>query len=178
MKNLIVFLLCVVFLASPTFVYATFPESGLLMNFGDILVDKRVTKLQAYLESFESPLAAHAPTFIEEADRNDVDWRLVAAIAGTESTFGKHIPTGSYNAWGWGIPTGTQSGVGFKDWKEGIAVVTRGLKINYIEKGAESLEQIGYIYAASPAWAGHVQFFIDKLDAFTPTGPDYLDVTI
>jgi hypothetical protein len=170
----------IVLLAAPASVHAAshFPESGLLMNFGDILVDKRVPKLRAYLDHFESPLAQHASTFIEEADRNDVDWRLVAAIAGTESTFGKHIPAGSYNAWGWGIPTGAQSGVGFENWKEGIAEVTRGLRKNYMNKGAVTIEQIGRIYAASPAWSSHVRFFIDELDSFVSTDPDFLDVTI
>lgn len=155
-----------------------FPDSGLLVNFGDIAVDKRLVKLQAFLDSYDSPLREHAATFIEEADRHNVDWRLVVSIAGTESTFGKHIPKGSYNAWGWGIPTGAQSGVGFQTWKEGISVVTAGLRKNYINKGAVSVEQIGRIYAASPAWADHVKFFIAKLDAFTPTAPEYLDITI
>jgi hypothetical protein len=140
--------------------------------------DKRAQKLRAFLDTYNSPLAQEADTFVEEADRYNMDWRLVAAIAGTESTFGKHIPSGSYNAWGWGIPTGAQSGIGFKNWKDGIATVTAGLHKNYIKRGAETLSQIGSIYAASPAWAAHVGFFLDKIDAFTPSDPEFLDVTI
>jgi hypothetical protein len=68
--------------------------------------------------------------------------------------------------------------VGFTSWDDGIATVSQGLKENYIDKGATTLDQIGDIYAASPAWAIHVQFFIDKIDQFTSTNPDYLNVTI
>ena len=32
---------------------------------------------------------------------NGLDYRLVPAISGVESTFGKHIPDNSYNAYGW-----------------------------------------------------------------------------
>src|SRR5258706_9253508 len=82
--------------------------------------DVRVTRLHSFLQSYDSPLADEAKTFIQEADKNNLDWKLVAAISGVESTFGKQIPPGSYNGWGWGIPTGAQSGIGFKDWGDGI----------------------------------------------------------
>lgn len=149
-----------------------------LASFDPLLVDERIAQLQAFLHSYNSPLEREAVAFIQEADRYSLDWRLVVAIAGTESTFGKHIPSGSYNAWGWGIPTGAQSGIGFESWTEGISTVSEGLRKNYINRGAQTIEQIGRIYAASPAWAGHVRFFINKLNTFTPTDSDFLDVTI
>ena len=134
--------------------------------------------LKAYLSANDSPMAEEATSFIREADRNNLDWRLVAAIAGTESTFGIHIPRNSYNAWGWGIPTGSESGMGFTSWREGIAAVSEGLRKNYIEKGATSLEEIGRIYAASGAWPSHVGFFLDQITTFKPETPDFLDVNI
>jgi hypothetical protein len=167
--------------AAPRNVFAVEREAGeaaKISSFGGLLVDKRVMHLREYLKSNDSPIANEAHTFIREADRNNLDWRLVAAIAGTESTFGKHIPKNSYNAWGWGIPTGAQSGVGFKNWEEGIAAVSEGIRKNYIEKGAKSLEEIGRIYAASPAWPAHVGFFLKQINEFTPETPDSLDVNI
>ncbi len=162
-------------------VHATQAEAGSagkLASFAPILVDKRVSHLQAFLRSYNSPLEKHAVTFIREADKHNLDWRLVVSIAGTESTFGKHIPPGSYNAWGWGIPTGAQSGIGFDNWNDGIATVTKGLKKNYINKGAVSLPQIGRIYAASPVWASHVEYFMGKITNFIPNTSDILEVSI
>lgn len=140
--------------------------------------DQRVAQLEGYLGSHDSPMIDSSSHFIQEADRLHLDWKLVAAIAGVESTFGKHIPTSSFNAWGWGVFTGTQSGVNFKDWNEGITQVSEGLRYNYIDRGAETIEQMGRIYAASPAWAWKVRFFLEKIEAFAPVRTDQLAVTI
>lgn len=161
-------------------VHAASPEAGAAaqLTFAQITRDERIDQLRAYLTMHNSPLAGEAAHFIAEADRLDLDWKLVAAIAGTESTFGKHVPGGSYNAWGWGIPTGAQSGIAFATWKDGITTVSEGLKYRYVNRGAVSVEQIGRIYAASPRWAGNVRFFLNEIASFTPTDPALLAVTL
>jgi hypothetical protein len=141
--------------------------------------DIRAFTLKAYLIHHNSPLAENADAFIREADRNGLDWKLVAAIAGTESTFGKHIPKNSYNAWGWGVFTGTQDGVHFDGWSDGIARVSEGLRKNYIDQGAETLYDIGWIYAANGnSWGNHVSFFMNEIENFVPDHPETLSVTI
>lgn len=152
------------------------PAASLVVHV--VASDPRVRQLEAYLDSHGSPLTEAASHFVSEADRLTLDWKLVAAIAGVESTFGKHIPTGSFNAWGWGVFTGTQSGVNFKDWNAGITQVSEGLRYTYIDKGAETIEQMGRIYAASPAWAWKVRFFLNEIDSFAPKNPNDLDITI
>ena len=166
--------------AYPTPALAQEPEAGAAaqLTFGQILRDPRIDQLRAYLASHNSPMAEESVHFVSEADRLGLDWKLVAAIAGTESTFGKRVPPRSYNAWGWGIPTGAQSGIAFGSWKQGITKVSEGLKYRYVDRGATSIEQIGRIYAASPRWAGNVRFFLSKIETFTPTGPDLLEVTL
>lgn len=129
--------------------------------------DSRVEKLAGYLRSHDSPLADEASHFVAEADRFDLDWKLVAAIAGVESTFGRFIPTGSYNGWGWAVFTGRQSGAAFGGWEEGISTVSQGLRENYLNRGAQTVEQIGRWYAASPAWAWKVRFFLREIETFT-----------
>lgn len=161
-------------------VLAQEPEAGgaAQLTFGQILRDERIDTLRAYLTMHNSPLVGEATHFVSEADRLGLDWKLVAAIAGTESTFGKHVPSGSYNAWGWGIPTGAQSGITFDNWKQGITAVSEGLKFRYVDRGAVSVEQIGRIYAASPRWAGNVRFFLNQIASFTPADPSLLAVTL
>jgi hypothetical protein len=140
--------------------------------------DGRAEKLSRFLGFYGSPIAPSAEAFIQEADRFGLDWRLVAAIAGVESTFGKHVPYGSHNAWGWGIPTGAKSGIAFRSWEEGIARVSEGLRSRYYNRGAVTVEQVGRIYAASPHWASRVRFFLAKIDTFRPVGPGSLTVTL
>ena len=50
--------------------------------------DYRVNLLRAYLESYKSPLADEADTFVIEADKYNIDYRLLPAMAGVESWFG------------------------------------------------------------------------------------------
>ncbi len=140
--------------------------------------DSRTEHLKLFLESYDSPFAHKAATFINEADEHELDWKLVAAIAGVESTFGKHIPTNSYNAWGWGIFTGQNDGIHFADWEDGISEVSEGLKKNYIDRGAVTLDQIGRRYAASGTWTMKVRFFLDKIENFVPASPELLEVSI
>ena len=145
----------------------------------DAASDTRVERLRAFLASYDSPLADDAETFVAEADKNNLDWKLVAAIAGVESTFGKQIPAGSYNGWGWGVFTGAADGVHFKNWADGIAQVSHGLRKNYIDRGAKDIYDMGWIYAANGnSWAGHVRYFVDKLEAFQPTEVAQLPVSI
>lgn len=164
--------------ASP--VMAQDREAGMAaqLTFGQILRDERIDRLRTYLSMHNSPLTNQSAHFIAEADRLGLDWKLVAAIAGTESTFGKHVPFGSYNAWGWGIPTGAQSGIAFESWKHGITRVSEGLKTRYIDRGATTVEQIGRIYAASPRWAGNVRFFLNAIDSFSLADPSLLAVVL
>jgi len=140
--------------------------------------DHRADMLKEYLQSRHSPLADDAHTFVTEADRLDLDWKLVAAISGVEATCGRHIPHGSHNAWGWGIPTGARHGVAFESWSEGITTVSEGLKYRYINRGATTIQAIGRIYAASPAWSTKVRWMIADIDAFITRSTQTLAVTI
>lgn len=127
--------------------------------------DPRVDILKKYLESRNSPMAAHAETFIAAADEQNLDWKLVASIAGLESSFGKHMPYNSYNAWGWGVYG--DNVIRFKSFDDGIYVLSKGLRERYINKlGTEDLYVIGKMYASSPTWAQRVTFFMNDIERF------------
>lgn len=133
-------------------------------------LDPRAQILKDYLDKHNSPLASYAQDFIDAADMYDVDWRLVPAIAGTESTFGKAIPGGhdplytTYNAWGWGV-YGTQA-LGFDSWKHGIYTLNKGLREDYLARGLMTPQQMNKRYASSQAWGGHVAFFMNDIEQF------------
>jgi len=127
--------------------------------------DNRAKILKDFLDKYNSPLSPYSNIFIKNADNYSLDWRLVASISGVESTFGKHIPYNSYNGWGWGIYG--DNVIYFSSWEEGIETVSKGLRINYINKWkATNVYEIGRIYAASPRWASNVDFFMQKISEF------------
>jgi hypothetical protein len=128
--------------------------------------DNRAAILRSYLQQYNSPLADHADTFIKEADANNIDWRMVVAISGVESTFGEAIPPYSYNAWGYNVyGTNVRS---FASWDDGITVVSTDLRQIYMnQRGATNVYQIGATYAASPTWAARVQGYMDDISQYS-----------
>jgi hypothetical protein len=132
--------------------------------------DPRVKVLRDFLKSQNSPLTPNAAYFVKEADLYNLDWKMVAAISGVESTFGQEIPYNSYNAWGWGV-YGTNV-IRFSSWDEGIATISEGLRNRYINQwGAQNVYQIGSLYAASPTWASHVVYYMNKIQDFGLRNP-------
>ena len=122
--------------------------------------DFRVENLRKFLEKYNSPLAIYAQEFVAYADINGLDYRLVPSITGVESTFGKHIPFESFNAYGWA--NGEYS---FVSWEDSIAHVSGVLKTSYIDKGAPTVAKIARRYAPpSTTWGRNVNFFIAKID--------------
>lgn len=129
-------------------------------------LDKRAVILAGYLAKFDSPLQYHAQDFIEASDVYGLDWRMLPAIAGVESTFGKQIP-GGFNAWGWGV-YGTQA-IYFSSWKDGIFTIAKGLREGYLNKGLSDPYSINAVYASSPYWGGRVTYFMEDLERFSNT---------
>lgn len=139
--------------------------------------DHRAQILRDYLNAHNSPLAPYAENFVAEADKNNLDWRLVAAISGLESSFGVHIPPDSYNGWGFGVYGDNVRKFG--SWDEGIAVVSKSLRYDYMNKwGATSIPEIGKMYAASPTWAVRVEYFVSDIDAFSAKKPATLAISL
>lgn len=119
-----------------------------------------------YLRNKRSPLEAYAENLIAESRKNNLDWRLVPAITGVESNFGKRIPHKSYNAYGW-----ANGSYKFQSWEESIEKVSSVLNQKYVQKGAVTINKIARIYAPpSTTWPTKVKFFINQID---PIGLTY-----
>jgi len=128
-------------------------------------VDNRAEILKGFLEQYNSPMVNEAENFVKYADKYDLDWRLVASIAGLESGFGKHIPYESYNAWGWGVYG--DNVIRFESWEEGIETISHGLRTRYLKDRPESDPYvIGPTYASSPTWAVRVTFFMNRMEEY------------
>lgn len=136
-------------------------DSGRLIEArNDNNFDYRVFLLKNYLESHHSPLAESSEDFIAYADKYNIDWRFVPAISGVESTFGKRIPRNSFNAYGW-----ANGNYNFKSWPDSIEIVSKTLREKYIDKGANSINEIARIYAPpSSDWSWKVEFFMKEID--------------
>jgi hypothetical protein len=116
--------------------------------------DGRVILLSQFMKN--TPLAPYANIIVREADRLNMDYRIIPAIGMCESNLGVHIPSSdSYNAWGIAVYTGTQSGAKFKNWEDAITWVSDYIHSKYIKNNVIDIKEIGAIYAPPSTETGH-----------------------
>ena len=82
--------------------------------------DEEVSKVKAYFADRNLPMADHAETLVTEAEKNNLDWTLLADISMIESTGCKFQRNN--NCFGWG-----SAKIKFSSIDEGIKVVAQNL---------------------------------------------------
>jgi hypothetical protein len=111
-----------------------------------------VQRLQKGLRG--TPLAPQAFRLESEGWRWNINPFLVAAIAGTESSFGAAACGG--NAWGIG-----NCGFSFASFGDGVTYATRLLRTGYLNLGYVTLDRVGARYAAcGSCWAEKTGWFM------------------
>lgn len=146
-------------------VYASLPNTLPTMRSEIESADARVEILRQYYRDHNSPLIEHAEHVVAMADKYELDFRLITAIARQESNLCKIIPPESHNCWGWGIHS--KGSLGFKSFEEGIEVVSRGLRYNYIDQGYVTVDEImdkWVPHSPERAWAKAVNEFMAELE--------------
>ena len=105
-------------------------------------------------------MTSSADTFIAVSKEYNIDWRLLPSIAGVESTFGKFLPSNSYNPFGWANGKKT-----FESWDQAIKTVGEGINRINLSRGLNTPQLMQPIYAPpSSTWANKINHFYSKLD--------------
>lgn len=125
--------------------------------------DGREDALNKFFASYNSPLEGFAGKIIEEADRHNIDYRLLPAIAMQESTLCKKIIKNSYNCWGFGIYGNKVTK--FRDYNHAIEVITKTIAEKYVQQGLISPEEIATKYTPSDTgkWSEVVSLIMTRL---------------
>jgi len=123
--------------------------------------DVRVDKLRTFLKKVDSPLVDYSSQMVKTADKYGLDWRLIPAISGAESSFGKFMPKGSFNAYGW-----NSGAARFLSWEQSFEKVAKVLKEKYIDRGLNTPTKIASIYChSSVTWIKNVTSFMAQIEA-------------
>ena len=125
--------------------------------------DARPNIIKNYLLRYDSPLSPYADFIVKVADKYQIDYRLITAIAQQESNLCKKIPDESFNCWGWGIHS--KGTLMLNSYEEGIETVSLGIKEEYLNKGYTTPEEImsKYTPLSNGSWAFGVNSFMDQL---------------
>ncbi|HVE90677.1 MAG TPA: hypothetical protein VNE62_00025 [Actinomycetota bacterium] len=88
-----------------------------------------VERISRFLTPRQSPMAPFAENIVVAGLKYGVDPRLIVAISGTESTYGKFHR--GHNAWGWDAPNGLTR---WASWPEAIDQYTKLFASKYRER--------------------------------------------
>ncbi len=154
--------------SSPTsyYLYQALPENQVVSQDDITHKDARAKIVENFFKSNGSVLAQYGDLFIQTADKHNLDYRLLPAIAMQESNGGRVIPNNSFNPFGYGI-YGNKV-LRFSSWEEGIEIVAKGLRENYLNQGLTTPYQIMTKYTPPSAkgngsWAKGVTVFMSEL---------------
>lgn len=145
------------------FAYAALPTEQNTFEGSATLADKRTPILSEFLSAYHSPLAPFAEEIIEKADANNIDYRLLPAIAMQETTLCKKtLPQAKYNCWGYGI--WGKKVTSFNNFGDAIDTISRyfGKKK---QQGTDTLDAIGKIYNPTNTnnWKENVALFMSQI---------------
>lgn len=122
---------------------------------------QRIENLERFFKKYQSPLYRYSADFVDSSDLYHLDYRLLPAIAGKESTFCKSYIRSTFNCFGWG------SGLyNFSDFSASIYGV--GSKISRFYD-VSSIEKIGNKYCPNPScdtkdWTRQVTYFYKQIE--------------
>lgn len=122
--------------------------------------DFRAEQMRTILTVYNSPMIGLEDVLIQTAEKYGLDWTLMAAIAGTESTFAKRMPVGCNNPYGWGIYGDNK--LCFESLEASIEGVASGLAKKY---NISSIETIARTYntVSTDGWISPTKFFMNKI---------------
>lgn len=125
--------------------------------------DGRVGALKRFFGEYESPLEPYAQLIVDEADKYNLDYRLVPSIAMKESTLCHKAPKHSHNCWGYGIYGGKTTY--FTDYETAITTVSKGLGERYVGIGLVDPYEIMTKYnpVSTGSWAETVTYVMERI---------------
>ncbi|PIR58909.1 MAG: hypothetical protein COU69_02965 [Candidatus Pacebacteria bacterium CG10_big_fil_rev_8_21_14_0_10_56_10] len=119
-----------------------------------------------FLRRHNSPLQPHdhyGRALVEIADRYQLDFRLLPAIAMQESSLCKKTPSGTQNCLGFGVHS--QGKLGFASYEDSFESAAKTLKEEYFAIGLDTTEKIMSKYApnSNGSWANAINQFMAEI---------------
>jgi hypothetical protein len=124
--------------------------------------------IDTYFKEHNMPLEGKGMKLVQEAEANDLDWRLVAAISIAETTGGRNLcknPKAQNNPFGWG-----SCKIGFSSIDESIEKVAKHLGGNmestshhYADKSTEQILKTYNPPSIVPSYAKKVMSFMNQI---------------
>lgn len=112
--------------------YQALPNTQIAVSDSISTGDGRGKIVEDFFKARDSELAQYASLFIKVADKYQLDFRLLPAIAMQESNGGKRMPEESFNPFGYGI-YGAKL-IKFNSFEEAIEKVGKSIREDYLNE--------------------------------------------
>jgi hypothetical protein len=128
--------------------------------------DARPKIVENFLSRYKSPMTPHdyyGRKLVEIADKWEMDYRLLPAIAMQESNLCKKIPENSFNCLGFGIHS--RGELHFESYEANFEAAAKTLKTKYIDQGRDTPEKIMQKYTpySDGSWARSVKRWMHEM---------------
>ncbi|MCL4390402.1 MAG: hypothetical protein M1484_03105 [Patescibacteria group bacterium] len=125
--------------------------------------DARPKLIDAFFARYNSPMTGLGQDIVTAADKYQIPYGYLPAIAQCEGNVGKSMPANSFNPYGYGIYGGQITR--FSSWQEGINAVSQTLRTDYFDLGLDTPEKImpKYTPPSQGSWAFCVDKFLNEL---------------
>jgi hypothetical protein len=120
-----------------------------------VQTDPRLLRIRDYFRQLGSPAHAYAEDFIDAADRNNLDWRLLPGISIIESGGGKAARNNNFFGWNNGDHR-------FGTAREGIYHVASRLRLSPYYRN-KSVEQILRVYNPREDYPPKVTWVMERI---------------
>ncbi len=123
-------------------------------------LQNQINSVEALFARYNSPMSGYAELIIKRAVECGGDYRIIIAIAGNESGFGR-IPYKLYN------PYGYLDGVQYSGWEESLYIITCKVSAGFLAPCNQDLNCIINKYGGhdtdKPKWVRNIQYFMNQL---------------
>ena len=101
--------------------------------------DPRIAQLTQFFQHYKCPQVSfdEINDYLNAADKNNLDYRILPALSVQESTCGKHYPSDTHNLWGW-----NSANSGFGSIREGIDFVSEQLAGGRYYQGKSLIQKL------------------------------------
>ena len=145
------------------------------MEKDDALDELKAEAIDAHFRKYDMPLQGTGMKMVIEAKKNDIDWRLLPAIAVRESTGGKYVcKKVTYSPFGWG-----SCKINFESYEKAIEIVALNLGGNnpntdhyYADKSVKEILQTYNPPSIVKYYAEQVMKIMDTI------GPEVMQLAI
>jgi hypothetical protein len=116
----------------------------------------RAGRLEAFFKAHSCPAPYHVDDYLDAADLNELDYRMLPAVSVRESTCGRHARLN--NVWGW-----DSARTGFESIAHGIHYIAYQLAFGRQYRG-KSIDQKLLVYNPNPQYVKEVHRLMLEID--------------